>query len=241
MSPTELVDIANKAGVKALVLTDINNTSAAFQFINACKQKKIKPILGIEFRSNEKGEAHTNCQDAKLRYIGIAKNPEGFRELCLLLTNCSLNKTPLPEVAPNFKNAIVIYRKLIKPIEEFRSHEYLGIRPEEVNRLYSSPLKERQDRLVAFCPVNHQNESYHRIHRILRCIDLNILIGDLEQKHCAKANDKFHTIESIKTAYHLYPKIIKNTQAILDYCEMDMPSCPSNNKKHVYWKLTGGL
>ena len=230
MSPTELVETADKAGVKALVLTDINNTSAAFQFINACKQKKIKPILGIEFRSNAKGEAHTNCQDAKLRYIGIAKNREGFRELCSLLSTSSLNKTPLPEVAPNFKNAIVIYRKLIKPIEEFKSHEYLGIRPEEVNRLFSSNLKERQDRLVAFCPVNHQNESYHRIHRILRCIDLNILIGDLEPKHCAKAKDKFHTLESIKTAYQLYPKIIQNTQTILDYCELEMPSSPSNNK-----------
>ena len=53
LSPEALVQAAKAKGVKALALTDINNVSGAFEFVEACKKQGIKPNLGIEFR-NEK-------------------------------------------------------------------------------------------------------------------------------------------------------------------------------------------
>ena len=70
-SPEELVMDAVRNGVKALVLTDINNTSCTYSFIKNCEKYGIKPIVGIECR-----------QDHEFRYLIIAKNKEGWREAC---------------------------------------------------------------------------------------------------------------------------------------------------------------
>ena len=154
LSPGELVEVARKHGVKNLVLTDINNTSCSYSFVKSCKAVGINPILGIEFR-----------QDGELLYVGIAKNKRGFYELNQLLTNCSLDGKPLPAIAPNFKNAFIIYTKESKPIARFKAHEFLGIRPEAVNGLYSSPLKHHQDKLAVFSPVTFLDHEGFRTHK----------------------------------------------------------------------------
>ncbi|HNA42263.1 MAG TPA: PHP domain-containing protein, partial [Saprospiraceae bacterium] len=46
-SPAELVQCAGGYGVDTLVLTDINNTSCAFDFIVKCRNANIRPLLGI--------------------------------------------------------------------------------------------------------------------------------------------------------------------------------------------------
>ncbi len=230
-APKELVETARSMSISSLVLTDINNASCAFDFVSSCRKAGIKPILGIEFRSNEKGEAHTNCQDAKFRYVGIAKNREGFRELCQLLTDCSLNQLPLPEIAPPSDHVFYIYRKQVKPIGDFLENEYLGIRPEEVNRLFTSPLREKQERLIVFSPVTIADEAHYTAHRILRCIDLNIVISKLEASHCAKANEMFCPPETLYSSFQQYPQIIANTEALLDQCEAEMESSYMNNRK----------
>jgi len=49
LSPQQLVKLAVLHGVDRLVLTDINNTSAAVEFCDLCATHGILPILGIEF------------------------------------------------------------------------------------------------------------------------------------------------------------------------------------------------
>lgn len=93
MSPKDLVKEAVDTKISTLVLTDINNTSCAFQFIEACRHADIKPILGIEFRNG-----------SDFLYVGIAKNNEGWRELCHLLTECSLTDQELPKEPPVLNN-----------------------------------------------------------------------------------------------------------------------------------------
>ena len=230
-SPKELVAQAHKLGLKSLVLTDINSASAAFTFITECKKVGIKPIIGIEFRSNNEGKAHTNSQDSVFRYVAIAKNREGFKEICQMLTVSSLDKKALPEIPPFSENIIFIYRKLIKPIDDFSKNEYLGIRPEEVNKLFSSPLKKHPNKLVIFSPVSFQNDDHYKVHKILRCIDLNIIIGKLEAWTSAKASEMFIPTETLSKQFAQYPKIIENTVAIIEECNISMDSTYQNNRK----------
>lgn len=222
---------AHAMGLRELVFTDINNASAAYTFISECRKVGIKPIVGIEYRSTEKGVAHTNSQEATFRYIGIAKNREGFRELCELLTNASLDKAPLPIIPPKSENVYYIYRSLIKPIDTFEPNEFIGVRPEEVNRLFSSDLRHHQQHLVVFHPITFQDEDHYKVHRILRCIDLNIVIGKLESQHCAKSSETLQDPQTIIDAFHGYPLIVANTRLILDQCEADMEASYHNNKR----------
>ena len=70
ISIEDLIKEALERNYDYLVLTDINSTSASIDFVRQCLLKKIKPVLGIDFRNG-----------AQQKYIGIAKNNEGFREL----------------------------------------------------------------------------------------------------------------------------------------------------------------
>jgi len=257
LSPEQLAQEAAQRGIKTLALTDINNTSSAYQFIKACKKHQIKPVLGIEFRQTaqrqdndetEQPKAYTNnstlnIQNSTFLYLGIAKNKEGWRELNQLLTQCSLNNEPLPDRAPAFENAYVIYRKLPahKGIQQLSDNEYIGVAPDEVNRLYSSYLKDHQNKLVIFSPITFLNNDGFKIHKLLRCIDLNIIIGKLERKHHARATELIYTPEQLEKIFEQYPQIIDNTKRLLDNCSIEMNDTSDNNRKTFTGSKAGDI
>lgn len=86
----DIYDIAKRAatfGMPAVALTDHGNMYGAVDFYKACKDAKVKPILGCEFyvapesrfdRKKEYG-ARTN-----FHLTVLAKNEEGYRNLCKL-------------------------------------------------------------------------------------------------------------------------------------------------------------
>jgi DNA polymerase III alpha subunit len=87
LSPEQLVQAAKRLGITALALTDVNNASAAGEFVRRCEDAGIKPLLGIDFFKN-----------GQRLYTGIARNAEGFCQLNKYLSDHSLDGKPLPEV-----------------------------------------------------------------------------------------------------------------------------------------------
>lgn len=75
-----LVDRAVALGMPALALTDHNNLSGAVKFVGLARQKGIKPIVGVEVEMV--GGYHL---------VLLAQNPEGYSNLCRLLTKAHLN------------------------------------------------------------------------------------------------------------------------------------------------------
>lgn len=128
MSIKSLIAEARAKHIHQLVLTDINNSTGCMEFIRLCRKEgedqednegnirpayPIKPIVGIEFRRNQ-----------KLLYIGIAKNKEGMKELNDFLTHHNLNEIPLPDEPFAFLNAFVVYPYGNQ--SKLRDNEYLG-------------------------------------------------------------------------------------------------------------------
>ncbi|MEZ5059752.1 MAG: PHP domain-containing protein, partial [Saprospiraceae bacterium] len=184
LSPRALVEAAVEAGIKALALTDINNVSGAFEFVRACDRHDIKPIIGIEFRD----------ADQRLLYIGLAQNEEGFATLNRLLSDASLPGKSLPEFPPSMKNVYIIYPDAVKPIEHFRDYEYVGIRPENINALFSSPLRKHPEKLVAWCPVTFLDEEGYEVHLVLRAIGKNEVITKLANEDQAHHNERLLSV-----------------------------------------------
>jgi len=230
LSPKQLVEAAVQRGVKRLALTDINNVSAALEFVRLCEKAGIKPIVGIEFR-----------QEQELRYIGLAKNLRGFAELNYLLTQHSRSGKPLPVVPPKMKNAYIIYPKLLKPIEQFKTHELLGVRPEHVHRIFSSPVRKRPDRLVVWNPVTILSKSDYELHQLLRAIDLNTLITKLTSKDVAKKTEIFLYPKALQKLYASYPPILENTQRIMDNCSIQFETGLQLNRKTFTGSRSGDL
>lgn len=237
LSPDQLADAAQAYGLTTLVLSDINNTSCAYQFVKACEKRNIKALLGIEFRRSQKETTINDdvnvfsIKDSKFVYLGIARNNEGWRELNAHLTKYSLENTPLPEIAPTFENAYIIYRKLPKPIDQLNTNEFIGVRPGEVNHLFSSYLKNHQSKLVVFAPVTFLDNDGYKTHKLLRCIDLNIVIGKLDAAHCAKGSEYIYTVDQLEKIFSQYPIILKNTKRLINNCEVSLHDTSLNNRQ----------
>lgn len=218
-SPEELVSAAKTYGLKTLALTDINNVSGVFPFVRACKQQGIRPIVGIEFRD----------QEQRLCYIGLAKTNAGFAVLNKHLSDSYTQG--IREIAPYLPEVYIIYPRLVKPLEHFREHEYISVRPQDVNRLFSSPLKKRQDRLVAWCPVTFLEEEDHDLHRVLRAIGKNELITRLLPEDCALPTERFFPLAELLPRYRLYPQIIQNTANIVRSCSIELEPQTTYNRQ----------
>src|SRR5690606_26039918 len=98
MPVDKLIEEAENRGITQMALTDINNSTGMMEFMRKCREASIKPIGGIEFRKNN-----------KLLYIGIAKNREGVKELNDFLSEHNIEKKDLPDTAPAFSNAFIVY------------------------------------------------------------------------------------------------------------------------------------
>ncbi|MEO1435575.1 MAG: DNA polymerase III subunit alpha [Bacteroidota bacterium] len=209
LSPKQLVEAAKERGISCLALTDINNTSVSFEFVQHCQAAGIKPVVGVEFRKHH-----------RLLYIALARNAEGFRRLCRLLSDHSLDGIDLPDLPPAMDDVFFILPKLIKPIERFRENEFLGVRPEHVNLLFQSEVRKYPEKLVAWRPVTFLDATGHSTHQLLRAIDLNVVLSKLGPRDQAKANELLESPEGVEKYYAPYPELIQNAYALLEQCSI---------------------
>ena len=219
MSVENLVEQAAGRGAPALALTDINNSMGIMDFIKACGQHGIHPVAGIEFRDGN-----------RLLYTGVARNNDGFRELNEFLTACNVNKEPLPDDPPPFKDAWTIFPFGSKTPAQLLDNEYVGIRPSEARRLLSSPFRHKLSRLVVNQPVTFGTKDDYAIHRHLRAVDNNTLLSKINGEHLAAADEHFRPLDQLLEAFKSYPDVIRNTEHLLGEAHIDFDFSSIKNK-----------
>ncbi len=210
MSIPQLVEAAKMHGIDQLALTDINNSTGIMQFMRECNSKGIKPIAGMEFR-----------RDKRLLYIGIAKNKEGMKELNDFMTYYNLHKKPLPDSAGAFHNVFVVYPYGHQA--PLRENEFLGIRFDQLQRLYKKDLSPIKNKLVVLQPVFMVDKIGFRLHQYLRAIDLNTVLTMVPPEDKCQRTDMFLPLKELEEHFSNYPFILKNTQKLMDSCIMDYP------------------
>lgn len=213
-----LIEQAVHYGVTAMALTDINTVTGIYDFITACKQVQIKPIIGIEFRS-----------DNAFCYIGLAKNASGLAEMNRFLTHHNFKEIPLPIEAPAFENVIVIYSFENAP-NQLKDNEYIGIRPENVGKLFS--YKGDFSKLVILQPITFRTKKEYQLHKILRAVDLNTLLSKLTVNDIAMPTEVMVSQSRLLNAFVSYPQIIATTLQIIDACNFEYEFGKPRNKKH---------
>ena len=215
----ELITQAAACGVTAMALTDINTVTGIYDFIKGCDLAGIKALVGMEFRSEH-----------KLRYIGLAKNASGLAEMNRFLTRHNFEKTVLPPYAPEFENVFVIY-----PLENapdiLKESEYIGIGPEQLPKLVLSEWKTRQDKMVILQPVTFRSKREYNLHRILRAIDMNLILSRLTPDDYCRDSEVMVPMETLLSCYVQYPEIIANTEKIIAECHFEFDFKTPKNKK----------
>ncbi|MGO4905787.1 DNA polymerase III subunit alpha [Flavobacterium sp. W20_MBD1_R3] len=217
-----LVDLISQAvtcGVKAMALTDINTVTGIYDFIKGCEVAGIKPLVGIEFRAEN-----------EMRYIGLAKNADGLSEMNRFLTSYNFSGEILPVLAPEFASVFIIYTLENAP-ETLRDNEFIGIRPEEVSKLFSLELKSKISKMVVLQPVTFRTKKEFNLHKILRAVDLNVLLSKLTEADYCKTSEVFQPLDSLLSVYSEYPEIIQNTEQLINQCNFSFDFKIPRNKK----------
>lgn len=220
LSPEELAATAAKQGIDVLILTDINNTTGIFEFVKACQQNKITPLVGIEFRNN-----------SQWLYTGIAKNFKGFGELNRFLSHYRLQGQPLPANPPSFHDAIIVWPWGNKTPQQLKDNEYIGIRHFQLRQLLTSPWRNHQERILIWQPVVFNNRQDMELHRQLRAIDRNILLDRLSPDDLASPYDWMVPHQKLLKAFSDWPEIIKTTNTLLKQLSFDFSFEGSKNKQ----------
>ena len=220
ISIEDLVKMAKASNIQSLALTDINATSGVFDFILACREHKIKPIIGVDF-----------FQEGEQLFVALAKNQEGFREINELLTKTNRTKKPLPIIAPDWKNCFVIYPWNNKPLQ-LRDYEYIGIRKEELNYLYNSKWRNSKERIVALHTITFQSRKHFNLHKLLRAVDNNVLLSMLPPDQVARSSDHLISKKQFQDFFSRYPLLIKNAESLLEQCNFRFDFATKKNRLH---------
>ncbi len=215
----DLVQQAVACQVKALALTDINTVTGIYDFVKACKQVGIKPLVGMEFRSQH-----------QLRYIGLAKNAQGIAAMNRFLTAHNFDATPLPFVAPDLEDVYFIY-----PLEnvptDLKAHEYIGIRPEQLSLLVDKKWQALQHKMAVLQPVTFRTKKEFNLHKILRAIDTNVLLSKLGETDYCSPTEWMKPLAELQLQYAAFPCLLTNTQYLIDSCHFEFEFKTPKNKK----------
>ena len=214
----KIIGLLRDYGYDSALLADINNSTGVLQFIRYCNEQGFNGIGGVEFRNG----------DTQL-YTGIAKNIEGFKELNEILTVANLTKTLLPKYAPELSFAYIIYPLGAQP-ETLSSNEWIGVKTNQVNKLYGLD-KKLKARCVILQPVTYHEKSEYRLHCQLRAIDNNILLSQLAQSQAAGRDEILITKNDLMKAFEHFPEIINNTERLMRDCSIHMEFREQKNKK----------
>lgn len=221
LSPEALVEHAAALGVRRLALTDINLISGVYDFVKACKEANISPIVGVECRNAD-----------ELRYICLAQNAAGFAEINQHLSSHLLAAKPFAIQAPNFNNVYVIYPlQVLSTYTKLKPHEYLGLRHWEFNELYRFKSKLDASKLVLWQPVTFLDRAHYNLHRLLRAIDHNALLSKLPTSGHASVHESFVNPEQLLKLFEAYPEVLINAERLLENCSFEFEFKSPKNKK----------
>lgn len=219
-STKELVDAAVEAGATSLALTNINNTSDVWDFVEYCREAGLKPVVGVEIRNED-----------ELCYILIARNNAGFAEINQFLSAHLVSKEAFPTQITVSEDIFIIYPFRGVVPDTFRPNEYLGIQTIDITKLYGKCLNPISEHLVILQPVTFQDKVKYNLHRLLRAIDKNIVLSKQQDLHKAGEHESFVTIGQLMNAFRSYPFIISNTFQLLNACSIEMDFKTDKNKK----------
>ena len=231
MEPKDLLVLASEKGYVRVPLTDINCTAGIIEFARVAPKHSIIPIAGVDFRNG-----------VEQQYVAIAKNNEGFAEICEFLSKHLHQEIPFESVAPAFENVFVIYPfntwSRISPlpdIEQLRENEFIGVSARDIPRLRFSPWKNHLEHVVCLQTSTFRNKRDFNAHRLLRAIDNNTLLSKLPKSEEGHPEDVMISAEELTIAFEEYPEIIANSDALLNECSIDFEFDAEQHKNQLHY------
>ncbi len=215
LSLSDLVSLAKNRGMDTLALTDINGLWGFIKFVQCCKESDIYPIAGAHLI--------TGTDDA----IILVENQFGYENLCRLLSN--IHKQPVVGLIGNLGSYIsglfFLSHKLstlcsLKPMIP-DTHLFVELCPGLEERKVHNMSKKLDLEIIATGDVYLRDPNDHNVHVILRAIDNNTTINNLDPKDFKTDQ---HWFRSEQEMIKLFPNslgAIRNSRYLADRCKKE--------------------
>ncbi len=203
MDISSLLELAKQNGCDSFVLTDINSVTSCIDFVRLAEKSAIKPIVGVDFRNG-----------ARQQFVAIAKNNQGFLEINQFLSSLLHEHQDVPDRAPAFQDAFVIYPFSKNTEYSLQENEYIGLKLSDLP--FVSYANFPTEKCVILQTVTFRTKKDFNAHRLLRAISLNCLLSKLPADEQGDEGQKMIPISELIAQFSEFPEVIKNTELILN-------------------------
>jgi DNA polymerase III alpha subunit len=244
----ELLDYVKENNMDSVAITDHGVLYGAVEFFKKAKKKGIKPIIGCEVYVAEKSRLNRNQEEKNHHLILLAKNKEGYKNLCHLITASYLEgfyykprvdeeilkkhgkglialsgciKGKIPSLILNKKDpreTIKLYQKIFDSFYLELQHHANLPDQEKVNKELIKLSKEMKVPLVATSDSHYLRPEDADAHDILVAINTGSTIHDENRLSMRESDLSLPTPEEMAKRFKHVPEALENTTKIAKEC-----------------------
>ncbi len=224
LSVQQLVQEANRCGVRKLALTEINNTASYIELL------RIKGNLQVAVGADIRNEDTTN----ECLYVILAQNNKGFEQLNRFLSHHLASRKPFPRRSPELPYTVTIYPAGRCEPETLRPNEYIGIGLRQLNTYRQLVLRTQlSHKFVLWHPVTCASPQHYAVHRLWRAIHYNTVLSKLSPNVQARPDEVMLPLPELHNRLQHFPELIRNTENLLETCSLNFELGTDKNKKHI--------
>ena len=215
-TPTDLACAVREAGMTALGLTDHRLLTGAIEFVAACKQEGIQPILGLEI----------DLDSGPFQLL--ATNMTGWSNLCRLSSALALQDDPERPCSlgllSNHAEGLIAFSGEPEPLVNiFPNRLYVALRTPVQARELTSRARKLNLPTAATHSIYFLSSDQARLQRTLTAIRLNQPIESLSPSVLAPTDSYFLTSQEMERRFQDFPEALASTQEIAERCRFDLP------------------
>jgi DNA polymerase III subunit alpha len=216
MSPTDLVQAAKACGMSALGLTDHHLLTGTIEFVKACKDVSIQPVIGLEI----------DLEHGPLQLL--ATSVEGWSILCRLSSVLALRDHPdapcsLETLFQYSKDLIALSENPQGLLDEFEGRLYVALRNVSSAGSLSAQARKLGLPTVVAHPIYYQTPEQARLQKTLAAIRLNQTVTSIPQTALAPTDAWFMPSQIIEQRFKDFPEALRATMEIAERCHFDLP------------------
>jgi len=215
-TPIELVHAAQACGMSALGLTDHHLLTGTIEFVTACKEAGIQPVMGLEI-DIEHGPLHL-----------LAASPDGWSNLCRLSSALALRDDPgrpcSLDMLSNYSTGLIAISENPQTLLDiFSECLYVALRDPTSAVALSTLARKLGLPAVVTHRVYYKYPEQAGLQRTLSAIRLNQTITAILKESIAPADAWFMSPQEVEHRFQDYPEALALTTEIAERCCFDLP------------------
>ena len=220
ISVDELINVCKKDNIKSIAVTDTNAMNGLIQFVKKSLEEKIKPIIGTYI---------TEPNDESKYVIFLAKNNQGYSDICKIITHRKLNEdfSLLNIIKKTWQNLFLITPNidLLKQSNKNNSvyAEIIPTSSKKISALKTFQLaKEIDVPIIASNPIYFLKKNDYELHKLVTAIRLNKVIDNLDDSELVDKEFYFKSINEVEKSIAKIPEALTNAEHIASDCNVDL-------------------